>query len=743
MESRGEANQRPVDKIADLIWGERRLGNLSHRAWQDRESFGVGMDKDRAAVLIDAPRSCAHAHADRDLFVACVTTPIRLAADKTRTAPVDTRVTAGNVLRHHKRSPRCLAHYRSPLTSSISQRQGLLSAPGKIAADGRDEMRYLLELDRLQTGDLHYLGGLERAGEVELIGFEIELVSRIDALHLLAVATLDSAGGEITLHTRRANVRGGLGVGDLAGGLGIIVSRADAHAAGELIVFDVTASCVAQDALAHIGGRIVDADLACAARRRGDQPRSVAHDDPGSVFRRVEGTTGQGQDVALGLREAQVILFAPHSDVGLLLAEAAVGQVALRLLLAVLFDQAAGGYALCLGHLHRQGVAARDRAQSLRPARGCRLQAKNLLGAICQIARVFDGQRARLFGLILAFDARLARLALQSRPILHAGDLQPCGSERAKPTRSAGGDSFKDLPEGELVADVRRSQQEQRAERHQNHQDETGVNGLRDPGRVAGNLPQRVEAEDAEFGADDLESEIARRVDGQAEHVADERCDKCEHRRAPRERVRDALRQAAVYRKRNGEGSKQPQSDGDECAEQGQKEVGKFEQKPTHGHADEYVREIPGGDVEHLGDVAEIRVLARQRADGLVWVADHWFNDEHAFGELLVVGVELDFSVPEDLPEFGNVDDVIADLTCRIDDRAPAAEENEDHGQPGTPPEEVFARAVVLAEEPRKRKEHDNDRDPEGEVFQTRDQRAFNRVLQLRDQILGDERQIN
>src|SRR5207244_7901172 len=100
---------------------------------------------------------------------------------------------------------------------------------------------------------LHYLSRVQRACEIELIGFEVELVRGIDALHLLAIAAFDSSGGQVTIGFGGSDIGGGLLLGNLACFFGVVVGCANAHLTGRIVVFQLSTASVSHIANTGIG----------------------------------------------------------------------------------------------------------------------------------------------------------------------------------------------------------------------------------------------------------------------------------------------------------------------------------------------------------------------------------------------------------------------------------------------------------------------------------------------------------
>src|SRR5262249_5366719 len=113
------------------------------------------------------------------------------------------------------------------------------------------------------------LRGFHRSCKVELIGFEVQPVRRINTLRLMSVAALDSSGGKIALRSRPCYGCCGLRVCDLACFYGVTLSGVNSHLAGEFVDLDMLTASAAQILDSGIVSRVADRNFVKRSGRSG------------------------------------------------------------------------------------------------------------------------------------------------------------------------------------------------------------------------------------------------------------------------------------------------------------------------------------------------------------------------------------------------------------------------------------------------------------------------------------------
>jgi hypothetical protein len=85
-----EIDEFAINEVTDFDGSDRRLRDIGDNANANSLLFApIIVNEDRAAVAIDLARSIAHAHTNRETFVAYIGAPIGLSADPATPAPVD------------------------------------------------------------------------------------------------------------------------------------------------------------------------------------------------------------------------------------------------------------------------------------------------------------------------------------------------------------------------------------------------------------------------------------------------------------------------------------------------------------------------------------------------------------------------------------------------------------------------------------------------------------------------------
>ena len=175
----------------------------------------------------------------------------------------------------------------------------------------------------------------------------------------------------------------------------------------------------------------------------------------------------------------------------------------------------------------------------------------------------------------------------------------------------------------------------------------------------------------------------------------------------------------------------------DESAQQCQKDLRELQNAARDSDAKKEIRQAPRRRIGGVGDVAQVYIIGRERGDGVGQTRA--LHQKQTLNELFVIDLEFEFGIPEDFAKLRHVDDVVADLAPRIDDGAPRTKERKDNRQPKAPPEQVFRRTIVFAEQAREGKEHHDDGQPEREVFQALNHRTFDGLLNLRNQLARNQ----